>query len=216
MVGWIISDYAYALGWQARAVFSRTAPDSFLGGSQTPIVVVPGVYETWKFMQPLAEELNRRGHPVHVIDKLSWNTLPVSSAAQRVADYLDEHGLRNVVILAHSKGGLIGKYLMTVTDHSERVASMLAVATPFGGSRWARLMLVPSLRIFSPFDPTILALTGNSAVNTRIVSIYSQFDLHVPDGSYLAGAKNVTIDTGGHFRILSNPRVIAELAELSA
>jgi len=90
------------------------------------------------------------------------------------------------------------------------VHGMLAVATPFGGSVYARFMLAPSLRIFSPKNSTIRALGLEEAVNSRIVSVYGKFDPHIPARSELAGAKNVELNTGGHFRILANPRVLAE------
>ena len=211
---WWLQDYAYAGYWQVRAFLSRTDPASFTSGDKAPIVIVPGIYETWKFLQPLIEVLHSRGHPVHIIGTLAWNRLPVVESAELVARYLDDHNLKNVVIVAHSKGGLIGKYAMALGTGAARIDAMLAVAAPFGGSLYARFMLVPSLRIFSPRDATILALTNESAVNTRIVSVYGQFDPHIPRGSFLAGAKNVELDTGGHFRILSHPRVIAELAVL--
>lgn len=72
-----------------------------------------------------------------------------------------------------------------------------------------------TLRAFSPDDPSIVGLTRHLEVNARIVSIYAEFDPHIPDGSKLAGAKNVRLDTGGHFRILAHPRVLAELAVLA-
>lgn len=46
--------------------------------------------------------------------------------------------------------------------------------------------------------------------------MYGRFDPHIPEGSDLPGAaKNVRLDTGGHFRVLAHPRVIAELIGLS-
>ena len=76
--------------------------------------------------------------------------------------------------------------------------------------------LKPSLRIFSPRSATIVALSREHEVNARIVSVYGQFDPHIPEGSELPGAaKNVRLDTGGHFRVLAHPRVIAELIGLS-
>lgn len=216
VLDWWIRDYAYAAYWQCRAVLGRTDPRAFLQGAGTPIVVVPGVYETWRFLQPLIAELNRRGHPVHVLDVLRWNTLPVAAAAAVVGEYLDARDLRDVVIVAHSKGGLIGKYVMALGPAADRVRSMLAVATPFGGSRYASLMLAPTLRIFRPNDATIVALGTELPINARIVSVYGEFDPHVPGGSALPGAKNVRLETGGHFRILANPRVMAELSVLAS
>jgi pimeloyl-ACP methyl ester carboxylesterase len=132
-----------------------------------------------------------------------------------VGDYLRKHDLHDVVIVAHSKGGLIGKYVMALGPEAGRVRAMLAIATPFGGSRYASFMLAPTLRIFRPTDATIVALGADEAINRHIVSIFGEFDPHVPGGSALAGAKNVRLETGGHFRILANPRVIAELAVLA-
>ena len=45
--------------------------------------------------------------------------------------------------------------------------------------------------------------------NTRIVSIFGIFDPHIPGGSSLAGAHNIVLETGGHFRILGDRNTIA-------
>ncbi|OII42543.1 triacylglycerol lipase [Plantibacter sp. MMLR14_011] len=209
-LGWWARDYAYALVWQLRAFVSRTDPHDFLSGDRSPIVVLPGVYETWRFLEPLIRRLHDDGHPVHVIDPLGRNDRAVPVAARLVADYLEANGLGDVVLLAHSKGGLVGKFVMSLGGGGARISGMLAVAAPFAGSRYARLMLLPSLRIFTPDDPTILALSREATVNPRIVSVYGRFDPHIPGGSRLEGAKNVELDTGGHFRILAHPRVFAE------
>ncbi|MCK6079964.1 alpha/beta hydrolase [Microbacterium sp. EYE_5] len=213
---WWVRDYLYALVWQVRAAVDRTDPSSFRRGDLTPIVMLPGVYETWRFLQPLIAAVHGRGHPVHVLPVLRRNLRPVDEAAQEVIRYLDDNDLRGCVILAHSKGGLVGKRAMLLDAGAGRIERMLAVATPFGGSRYGRLMVVPSLRAFSPGNSTIRALTAEVEVNARIVSVYGRFDPHIPEGSELAGAaRNVQLDTGGHFRILADPRVIGELAALA-
>jgi len=165
-------------------------------------------------MQPLVAAMHERGHPVHVVDTLHRNQRPVGDMARAVADFLEQGDLTDVILVAHSKGGLAGKVVMTGSAGT-RVRSMLAIATPFGGSRYARLMLSRTLREFSPEDPAIVSLARQLDVNERIVSIYASFDPHIPEGSELAGAKNVRLDTGGHFRILADPRVLAELAVLA-
>ncbi|MFJ3471737.1 esterase/lipase family protein [Microbacterium maritypicum] len=212
--GWWIADYVYAGYWQVRAMFDRTDPASFASGSAAHIIVLPGVYETWRFLQPLVAAMHDRGHPVHIVDTLHRNQRPVADMARAVEAFLTENGLDDVILVAHSKGGLAGKVVMT-GPAGERVRSMLAIATPFGGSRYARLMLSRTLREFSPEDPSIVSLAQQLTVNERIVSVYAAFDPHIPEGSELAGAKNVRLDTGGHFRILANPRVLAELAVLA-
>ena len=210
-LAWWVADYAYALTWQLRAFVSRTDPAEFATGDRAPLVVLPGIYETWRFMQPLITELHGRGHPVHVIAALGRNRWPVPRGARHVADYLRAHDLDDVVLVAHSKGGLIGKQVMTDAAVASRIHAMVAVASPFGGSVYGSLMLLPALRAFSPRAPVIRALALDRAPNERIVSVYGAFDPHIPGGSELDGARNVRLETGGHFRVLAHPRVVAEV-----
>lgn len=210
-LAWWVADYAYAVTWQLRGILNRTDPAAFRSGPLTPIVVIPGIWESWKFLQPLITSLHDRGHPVHVVQLLGHNGRPVVDAARHVDDYLEQHGLDDVLLVAHSKGGLIGKYVMVHGRSAPRLRGMLAVATPFSGSVYARFQLVPSLRVFSPNNRVVRALALERSVNSRIVSVFGLFDPHIPAGSHLDGAKNVRLDTGGHFRVLAHPRVIAEI-----
>ncbi|WP_258058784.1 esterase/lipase family protein [Rathayibacter rathayi] len=206
---WWIRDYAYAVAWQARGILSRRAPDDYLDGDRRPIVVLPGIWETWSFLRPIIDPLHERGHPLHVLTGLGRNGRPVARTAEDVATYLAEHHLRDVVIVAHSKGGLVGKYVMTELDPEGRVDRMVAVSTPFGGSRYAPYLVLRSLRAFSPRDATTLLLSTRAGANARITSVFGLFDPHIPEGSMLEGAVNVRIETGGHFRILSDPETLA-------
>jgi len=212
---WWARDYVYAAVAQIRAITGRGAPDDLARGSGVPILILPGIYETWRFVEPLARALHDRGHPVHVVTELGGNLRPVAESAERVGRLLEARALEDVVVVAHSKGGLIGKHLMAFHPAGARVRAMVAVATPFGGSRYSRLMPTPSLRAFRSGDATMRALAASAAVNARIVSVYGLFDPHIPEGSELAGAKNVRLSTGGHFRVLADPRVIAEVVSIS-
>lgn len=197
---WAVLDWWYAARWQLRSTGPTTAEDYRTGTGQ-PVVVVPGVYETWHFMRPLMDALHDAGHPVHVLPVLRHNLRPVPESAREVLAYLEEQDLRGVLVVAHSKGGLIGKYAMTLPE-GERIDRMVAVSTPFGGSVYARLAPVPHLRAFRAADPVLAALGRDLAVNARITSVYGVFDTLIPGGSELAGATNVRVPVGGHFRIL--------------
>lgn len=214
---WWLQDYLYAAGWQVRGMLSRVQPGSFHQGHQRPVLIIPGVYENWQFMMPLIQSIHDAGHPVHVVTVLQRNQLDVPAAARMVAQHLEEAGLRDAAIVAHSKGGLIGKYAMLMLDPEQRIDRMVTVCTPFSGSRYARYMLLPSLRIFSPRHPLTLELAREEAINSRITSIYGPFDPHIPEGSVLPGATNIELPTAGHFRILGDPqtaRIIVEQLNL--
>ncbi|MGG6379969.1 esterase/lipase family protein [Paenarthrobacter sp. NEAU-H11] len=214
---WWLQDYLYAAGWQVRGMLSRVQPGSFHQGHRRPVLIIPGVYENWQFMMPLIQSIHDAGHPVHVVTVLQRNQLDVPAAARMVAQHLEEAGLRDAAIVAHSKGGLIGKYAMLMLDPEQRIDRMVTVCTPFSGSRYARYMLMPSLRIFSPRHPLTLELAREEAINSRITSIYGPFDPHIPEGSVLPGATNIELPTAGHFRILGDPetaRIIVEQLNL--
>src|ERR1041384_1579098 len=78
------------------------------------------------------------------------NRRPVDEIARQIEDYLVTSRLEQVVFVAHSKGGLVGKRVMAHPAISRRVRGMVAVATPFGGSTYARLMVGRTLRSFLP------------------------------------------------------------------
>ncbi|ROR28915.1 hypothetical protein EDF63_3508 [Curtobacterium sp. JUb34] len=205
---WAALDWWYAITWQVRSLGPTTADDYRTGDGQ-PVVVIPGVYETWHFMRPLMDALHDRGHPVHVLPVLRHNLRPVPVSARDVFAYLEEHDLRNVLVLAHSKGGLIGKYAMTQLDDHGRIDRMVAVSTPFAGSGYARLAPVRHLRVFRAADPVLAGLARELDANARITSVYGVFDTLIPEGSELSGATNVRLPVGGHFRILGDARTCA-------
>ncbi|WP_309071218.1 esterase/lipase family protein [Arthrobacter sp.] len=201
-------DYAYVGFWQARGFIFRGDAGSQLSGDKAPVVLLPGIYEPWQFMHPVASHLHANGHPVHAVTALGYNRGTVPAMAELVAQYLRERDLRNVILVAHSKGGLIGKYVMTLPESAPRVHQLVAVNSPFSGSVYAMFAFLPSLRAFSPRNRTLNALRANLAVNSRITSIYGTFDPHIPGGSELVGATNVRLDIMGHFRPLGDKRVL--------
>lgn len=233
-LGWWALDYIYA-GWQQLAsLFRSTVPARYSEGNLVlpAIVLLPGVYEGWLFLEPAASRLNALGFRVFSVPELGLNRRPVPEAAASVAKFLaklgESHGITECILLAHSKGGLIGKRAMLdavlCPDISLKydagtpvpappapveVLGLVAVATPFSGSPYAKYLLSRTLRDFSPVDAVLLALQADTALNHKIVSIYPEFDPHIPGGSALAGAVNVELPIAGHFRTLQDETLLA-------
>ena len=216
VAGWWALDYVYAVGRQLRSAVSRLSPDEFLSGTGRPVLIIPGIFEDWRFMLPLIQTLHDTGHPVHVVTVLQRNRLAVPKAAELIVGYLRDRDLTDVLIVAHSKGGLIGKFAMMALDPERRLVRMVAVASPFSGSRYAGFMLLPSLRALSPRSAVTLQLSREQRVNERITSIYGLFDPHIPEGSVLPGARNIQLGTGGHFRILAHEQTLKTVLEEAA
>lgn len=190
----------------------RTTSEPPRGGRPPAVVLIPGIYEPAAFLDPLRARLEERGHTVAVVEELGWNLRTVPDSAALVADRLRSLGLTDVLIVAHSKGGLIGKELL-ITEPS-LVRGMISVSTPYGGHPFSRVAPTPALRAFRTTDPVILALAAERAANASIVSISAEIDPIVIGGTWLEGARNICLPVVGHFRILSHPAFLALLDEL--
>ncbi|GEO94137.1 hypothetical protein KTU01_02600 [Kocuria turfanensis] len=203
-------DYAYALRWQAAGVLGRWDPAHYRAPAdpdRSPVVLIPGIYESWTFLLPVAGLLREHGHDVHVVEDLKFNTGTIEEMAELVDAHLRTAGVERCVLVAHSKGGLIGKHLLAHHNRDAGIHGLVAVNTPFSGSQLARLLPLSTIRVFLPHSPELTALTTQQAVNRDIVSIYGRFDPHIPGGSRLEGAHNVQLETRGHFLPLNDPRV---------
>jgi pimeloyl-ACP methyl ester carboxylesterase len=202
------ADYAYVARRQVQGFLCREDPSAYLhpdpdAGQREPVVLIPGVYEDWQLLRPLAEALAARGHPVHTVTTLGYNRGRIDEMARRVEHYLTAADLDSAVIVAHSKGGLIGKHVL-LGPQGHRIRRMVAVNAPFSGSPYARYFLVPSIRAFSPRNELLRGLQASLEANARITSIYAAFDPHIPGGSRLDGARNLQLEAMGHFRPLGD------------
>lgn len=214
--GWYwAADYRYIARAQGRGLLSREVPDGYALGERPPVALIAGVLEPWTLLRPIADALNAAGHPVQVIPELAYNVITVPEASELASGVLLERGLRDVILVTHSKGGLVGKHMLTM-DADQRIRRLIAIATPFAGSTLARLVPSPTIRALRPEDATILQLAARTELNSRITSIYPSFDPHIPGGSHLEGATNVEVPAMGHFRILRDPEVINAVVAAAA
>lgn len=206
-----MQDYAYVVGRRWRSIrrgMTPPAPDA--SATLRPVLLIPGVFESWHYLEALGDRLRARGHAVHQPEELRLTSRPIPELALLVQRYLERHDLRDVVVVGHSKGGLIGKLLL-LHDRDARLTRLVAVNAPFPGSPLARYA-ISAWREFSPTRPVIRELAAATDVHERIVSIYSWVDQYVPGTSRLEGATNIELPLAGHFRVLAHPLVLDEVA----
>ena len=206
-IGHWVHDYLYAARGTAYSFLVRTPPAHYLGHrikGKVPIILIPGLYTKWSFLKFFADSLSHLGHPIYVLDHLGYNSHSIDHSAKLVRELIEEQDLRSVIILAHSKGGLIGKYVLAFYNSGHRVKKVIAIASPFAGSHAARFFPLASFRELHPHSPMIAALKTEEAANRHIVSIFGVFDNHVwPEESCrLSGARNIQVGVHGHHRIL--------------
>lgn len=232
-LGWWTLDYLYAGRQQLASLFRASLPARYGAGDPgLPLVVLlPGVYEGWLFLEPAAARINALGYRVVSVPGLGLNLRSVPDSAALVTKFLSQlgesEGDSGCILVAHSKGGLIGKRVMldAALSHDAtlkhdagatvpappspvEVLGLVSVATPYSGSPYARYLLSRTLRDFSPMDAALLALQAETALNHKVFSIYPEFDPHIPGGSALDGAVNIELPVAGHFRTLRDETVL--------
>jgi triacylglycerol lipase len=208
---WLV-DYLHMLRGHA-ATFLYREPSHYRGyviEGKPPIILIPGVYSKWQFLKKIADTLSLAGHPIYTIPKLGYHTESVARSAALVRELINEKKLEKVIILAHSKGGLVGKYLLAYGNSDERVVKVIAIATPFQGSHVVRFLPFGPLRELHPESGLIKDLYARHDVNGRIVSIYGTKDNHVWPSAHciLDGAKNIQVPVNGHHKILFSKKVL--------
>ena len=205
---WRLRDYADAARWQALALDRRHRLPQPTSHTGRRVVLVPGVYEEWTFMRPLAQRLHARGLRVHAVPRLGFNRAPVPRQAAVLGRFLEQEDLRDVLLVAHSKGGLIGKLAMLHHDPTHRVARMISLNTPYDGSPLAWVFPTPAVLALRPNARALRALSAERSVNRRITAVRSGWDPHIPSGSSLNGHADHVVHTPGHFRPLRDPAFV--------
>ena len=84
----------------------------------------------------IGNELSNAGYSVHIADTDGFGT--IESNAEQLKSFIDrvlvETGAEKVNIIAHSKGGLDSKYMITELGMEDKVASLTTLCTPHKGS----------------------------------------------------------------------------------
>lgn len=214
-----VTDYCYDFLGKLLMFLHKNPPKHYLDyviKDKAPIILIPGISNKWGFLKRLGDAVSRQGHRVYVVSKLKFNLLDIPTSAKIVREIVDQNNLRNVVIVGHSKGGIIGKYFLLHENADNRIKGIIAIASPFSGSRIVNHLPGKSYKELAPESKIIKKMNSNTKINSKIVSIMPEFDNHVwhEKGSYLEGATNIKVPIKGHHKILFDKDVINKVIEL--
>jgi triacylglycerol lipase len=112
-----------------------------------PILLVHGIMVRDDY--PIAywgripEALSAEGATVYLANHDAWASIEDNAALldARVAEIMAATGASKVNIIAHSKGGLESRYLISTLARGDRVASLTTVNTPHRGAPFADILL---------------------------------------------------------------------------
>lgn len=209
-------DYIYLVRGHTRAYLHKEPPSHYLEyvvEGRSPVILIPGIVAKWNFLENIGDKISLKGHPTYIVPKLGYNLIDIPHSAKIVREVIDKNGLQDVVIVGHSKGGLIGKYLMIHNNQDKRIKGLVAIATPFAGVPVVRTVPVKMFEEVSPESKLIKDMNNHTDVNSDIVTIYPVYDNLVWDimNCYLPGAKNIEIKESGHHKLLFNKDLIKKV-----
>jgi pimeloyl-ACP methyl ester carboxylesterase len=155
------------------------APDA----ATTPVLLVHGLIDNRSVFTRLRHHLRRRGFRRVLPVELPLRTPTVEDGARLLADAVaaavgeDDH----VHVVAHSLGGLVARYYVQRMGGAARVATLITLATPHGGTRLAELvprsLPYPLLAQLRPGSPLLTELAGPApGCRTRIVAVAGALD----------------------------------------
>ncbi len=114
--------------------------DSSICATKYPLVMVHGIgfrdLRYFNYWGRIPKELARNGAVVYYGHQQAWGTIEdnAESIRQKILQVLEENHCEKVNIIAHSKGGLDSRYLITRLHMEQQVASLTTVSTPHRGS----------------------------------------------------------------------------------
>lgn len=197
--------------------------------ASAPVLLVHGLVDNRSVFTVLRRALARRGFGNVVTTNYSIFTRDVGTAARELGQVVDRMcdrtGHDRIHVIGHSLGGLIARYYVQRLGGDARVASLVTLGTPHGGTAWSRLAPhwlahASVLNQLRPDSPLVRELEEPaSGCRTSILAIYSDLDQIVVPAQ--AGrcehpdldAVNVLVHGVGHMSLPIDPRVARLAAE---
>ena len=237
-IGSWLTDYGHMVRGSLLMTVHRNPPKHYLEYTiegKIPVILIPGILGKWGFMKFLGDKISLEGHPVYIIPNLSYNLFSIPASAQilratvvhlfpslghimpkmhkgaeSIKELMQSNNITAAVLVAHSKGGLIGKYYLTHHNQDHRVLGMVSIATPYSGSAMAKLIPLDPFAELKNDSELIKDLERHTEANHQIISILPEYDNHVwaEKGSYLEGAENVEVPIRGHHKVLFSKQVV--------
>lgn len=199
----------------------REAPEHYLGytiDGRVPVILIPGILGRWGYMKKLGDKISLLGHPVYIVPQLGLNIYSIPNSAKilhslvvqiipkykhalphlekgarAIRNVIEQNNIKGAVLVAHSKGGLIGKYLLIHNNKDDRVLGLVAVATPFSGSALAKLVPHDSFKELKTDSEILRDMEKHSEVNSK-----NNFDFSGVRYPRLGGAREQAGRRGKH------------------
>lgn len=147
----------------------------------TPILLLHGFADNHSIFALMRRGLLRRGFSQVFAMNYSVRTKDVRTAAIQLAEEIEtiveETGYERIHVVAHSLGGVIGRYYVTRLGGDERVHTLVTLGAPHTGSLLAHIAPTPLGRQLRPGSPLMDELNQPApGCRTRVLAFWSDTD----------------------------------------
>lgn len=195
------------------------APHSHMATNPRPILLVHGVIHNASAFIPLKRRMEREGwHNVFSINYPTRHgslTKMVEALEKRVDEILRVTKSSQIDIIAHSLGGVISRYFMSVGAGRGKIRHLVTLGTPHQGTPLSMFIgggiLGAGLRTDLRSGSYMIRLLNETPLpqGSRLTSIYSRYDFVAwpgdngrADGLPHNAFRNIELHTVGHLGLL--------------
>jgi triacylglycerol lipase len=204
---------ALALARQATLLHRDVASVAPTDGRDL-IVLVHGFLATAGVLRPLRERLEADGHAVASFTHAPG--LGVVELARRVGDVVKASRAERIQLVGHSIGGLAARLFVEELEGDPRVTQTVSIASPFWGTRRARLLPGQLGRDISPGSPLLERLRASVTHGVPHFAVSGTHDAVVGLAQPLGADGELIADGCGHNALLYDPRVLDAVAVRAA
>jgi pimeloyl-ACP methyl ester carboxylesterase len=209
--------------WAMSAALSAMRPAGFFalpGATQQgprPVIVLHGYAMNRANYFPLAWRMARAGiGPIFGFEY--WTLGRVAAGARQLGWFVDEvreaTGARQVDIIGHSMGGVVGRYYVSLAGGDGVVRNLVTLGSPHGGTDVSAVGIGHPTRELLLGSKLVQRLAAAPApAHTRVTVIWSRADALVPGSLQraLPGADVIMYEDLGHVALLGSRRVAGEV-----
>ncbi len=172
------------------------------------IILIPGYGCTYDYLMPLGNFLEKHGYKIHTPPEITPNIHKISYYVEKIKNYIEKNNLKNVILIGHSKGGIIARYLLKEEELKNKIKKAITISSPHKGSILAIYSRFNAHEL-TPWSKTIRGINKQKDDLKNILNIYGIHDkIVIPNRSlHLPGAKNIKIEIKGHNKTISSPKV---------
>lgn len=124
-----------------RIINRKERADSEICKTKYPLFMLHGIgfrdYRYFNYWGRIPGELKRNGATIYYGNHEAWATIEDNAEflKQRIMEIVEKEGCEKVNIIAHSRGGLDARYMISSLGMADYVASLTTISTPHHGAK---------------------------------------------------------------------------------